>query len=373
MKILICYAWTKDRESGDSLVNAFKALGHEITTCGPAKKNFDGDLLGERDIKVYDKREHPERYTYDEILSKSGQSFDLILQCDSGFYFTGNKHKDVFSACYLVDIHRGGKIFRDMAIEGNFDVVFVGQKYFMHLLEKKELNCYWLPRAYDSLYIKEYEDVDAIADISFCGQSGIHKSINTFQFQDEQLKLKYHSGAYRDCLPFERFSGYENSSFEYAARAEILMRLSKDFNTRLYEEAYGENYAKAICRGKITVNRSLWFDSALRNFEVMACNRFLITDELPYQEELFNDFIHCRTYRNYYQPQFANFDLDYECIRNLVEYYLKHTDERNAINLRAKIHVEKNHTFINRAERIVRIVERLKKGCYEDGDRHTYS
>lgn len=372
MKILICFAWTKRGDSGDSLVNAFKALGHEVLTCGPAKKNFDGDLLSGHDIKVYDREVHPERYTYKEILDKAGQSFDLILQLDSGFYFTGEKPKDILSAYYLVDMHRGGSVFRDMAIEGNFDIIFTAHKYFMPLLEKKGLNCYWLPRAYDSLFIKEYEDAKAIADISFIGQTGIHKNLNNFPIKDEVINLNYHSGAYRDCSPAERFLGFENSSFEYAARAEILMRLSKDFNIRIYEEVKGVNYAKAICRGKITINRSLWLDSALRNFEVMACNRFLITDELPYQEELFNDKVHCRTYRKYYQPQFDNFKLDYEVIKELVEYYLKHEDERKEITYRGRLHAEQNHTFIRRAERVIRIAERLKRNCYEDADRYTY-
>lgn len=372
MKILICFAYTENGDSGDSLVNAFKALGHEVKTCGPAKKNFDGELLGNRDVKVYDRRTHPEKYTYKEILDKAGQSFDLILQLDSGFYFTGEKPKDILSAYYLVDMHRGGEVFRNMAIEGNFNIIFTAHKYFMPLLERKGLNCYWLPRAYDSLYIKDYKEIEAVADISFCGQTGISKLVSSFSTFDEQIGIRYHAGKYMDCSPSEKFLGFENSSFEYAARAEILMRLAKDFDVRIYEETHGINYAKAICRGKINVNRSLYFDSALRNFEVMACNRFLITDELPYQEELFNDKVHCRTYRKYYQPQFSNFNLDYEVIRDIVRYYLKNDRERYEIQKRAKEHVEKNHTFINRAERIVRIAERLKNNCDEDGDRYTY-
>lgn len=373
MKILMCYL-SEDAEytSGNSLRRALENIGHKVITCGPYAGNYDGELLSKWDIKVYDRRIHPESYTYREILDKVGEEIDFILQLDPHFYFVGEKPKDIISTYYLVDIHRGGEKFREMALRGSFDIIFSPYKYFMPLLLKKKLNCFLLPRAYDDLYIKEYDDAPETCDLTFCGETGLHREIEIFSEVDQQLNRRYHRGRYPNVTIENRYLGFRNSSFEYAARAEILIRLSRDFDLHVYEKTHGPAYAKIICKGKITVNHSLYLDSALRNFEVMACNRLLITDELPYQEELFRDHIHCRTYRNYYQPQFQNFNLDYECIKELVEYYLTHEKKRKEIALRGKLRVEQLHSFKKRAERITEIVDAYRLGNIEQIDRFSY-
>lgn len=355
MNILICRLFVENDTSGNSLMNAFKTLGHNTFTCGPKLGNFSGELLSECDIQVYDKP-HPERYSYDEIVNKINEKklkIDLIVQLDSHFYFYGNPPEEIITAYYLVDIHRGGLVFRNLAIEGNFNLLFLAHKYFERHFLRKNLNPIWLPRAFDDTYVKEYPEIKQECDISFCGETGISKSILNFPYFDEEIGKHYHEGPFKDAPKEWCYKGWGNRSMEYAERAELLIRLSKDYNVRIYEYSFGEQYAKTICRGKIGFNRSLYRDSALRNFEIMACNRLLITDDLPYQEELFQDKVHCRTYRNYYQPQFPNFDLDYEEVRSLVDYYLEHERERKELAIVGREHVFKNHTFRNRAEKIL--------------------
>ena len=113
-------------------------------------------MTGNKDIKVHDKRQHPESYSYDEILSRLNFTPDLIIQTDSHFYFTGTKPRGIKSAYYILDAHRGADVFRRMAIEGSFDYVFIVQKYFMPLFEHAGLNCHWLPLVDDYTLIMDY-------------------------------------------------------------------------------------------------------------------------------------------------------------------------------------------------------------------------
>lgn len=355
MRILIANTEFEDREysSSLSLIKAFRDIGHEVITCGAKLGNFEGEMSSKKNVKVYDSRVHPEIYSYDQILQQCSKIPDLILQVDPHFYFVGKKPKSIKSAYYIVDVHRGAEIFRKMAVEGNFDYIFIAQKYFMSHFERIGLNCYWLPRAYNDDYIKEYEDIDIECDISFCGENGLHDMLNTFNKFDEKIQLSYHDSNYDLVSPEFRYRSWVNHTMEYAERAEILTRLSRDFNLRVYNKSYGPKYAQAICRGKIVVNHSLWKDSALRNFEVLACNRFLISDYLPFQEELLLDKIHYRSYNQYFRSFLQNFDLEYEEIKALVEYYLHNKDERKQIIQQGNEFVKKYHTFKHRAQTII--------------------
>ena len=165
--------------------------------------------------------------------------------------------------------------------------------------------------------------------------------------------------------PENKYRSWSNHSLEYAERAEILHRLSKDFNVRVYKDcpaSRGPNYAKIINRGKISVNHSVWKDSALRNFEVLASNRFLITDMLPFQDELLGDGLHYRSYNQYFLPFLANFDLEYEEIKGLVEYYLENEELRNETARNGRDFVKKYHTFKNRAQTVIDTIEGKEKG-----------
>ncbi len=355
MRILIANTEFEDREysSSLSLIQAFRGIGHEVITCGAKLGNFKGELLSQKDIKVYDRETHPETYTYDEVLQQCDKTPDLILQIDPHFYFIGNKPKDIKSAYYIVDVHRGAEVFRKMAVIGRFDYVFIAQKYFMPHFERGGLNCYWLPRAYNDNYIKEYDDIDIECDISFCGETGIGDVLNTFNKTDTKLGLDYHNGEYELTAPEFKYRSWSNHTMEYAERAEILTRLSRDFNLRVYNKSYGPKYAQALCRGKIVVNHSLWKDSALRNFEVLACNRFLIADYLPFQEELLLDKVHYRSYNQSFKPCLKNFDLEYEEIKGLIDGYLYNDNKREEIVDKGNDLVKKYHTFKHRAQTII--------------------
>lgn len=372
MKILICCAELRKNKRytcHDSFIQAFKDLGHEVITCGPVFGNYDGELQGTaRNIRVHDKREHPETWTYEEILDKCDKKPDLILQMDPHFYLKGEKPKNIITAYYIADVHRGADVFRRMALAGNFDYIFIGHKYFMPLFQRVGLNCFWLPCAHDDTYVKEYPEIDIECDISFIGENGLGDKINKFNVYDTQIGNWYHEGPYPPSSPQDKYRSWENHSMEYAERAEILYRLSQDFNLRVYEgyednmNSHGPSYAKAICRGKIVVNHSVWYDSALRIFEVLACNRFLITDMLPYQEELLRHGEHYTAYNHYFLSHLDNFKLEYQVIRDHIRLLLKHEDVRKEIAKKGCEFVNKYHTFKERAKTVINTIDKKCNG-----------
>lgn len=376
MKILICCAETKKYIFETSFIQAFKDIGHDVVTCGAVIGDYaEPDKLilkdSSKDIKVWDKKEHPETYTYAEILAlyKAHHNCnpDLILQYDPHFYLTGEKPKDIVSAYYIVDAHRGADVFRRMALQGSFDYIFIAQKYFMPLFRRVGLNCFWLPCGYDDNFIKEYPEIEQQCDIVFAGETGLSKELNNYTTYDSELEVHYHANEYLNIPHERRYRSWNNHSMEYAERAEILIRLSRDFDLRVYEDSQnsrGENYAKILCRGKIVVNHSLWFDSAYRNLEVLGCKRFLVADMLPYQEELLKAGYHYYSYRHYFLPFLSNFDLEYEEIKGRIDWVLRTKEHINFIIENGYNHVKKYHTFKERAKLVTDIVFNGRKEGY---------
>lgn len=363
MNILVCYSYvepTLKPVSANGLIYALKAMGHNVITCGPTEGNYELPLKKGHDITVLDKRDHPECYTYKEILEQVNVKIDLIIQTDSHFYFIGEK-PNIPCIYWIMDVHRSPIVFRKMAIAGKFDYIFIAQKYFMSVFERiKELNsrCYYLPWAYDSINIYD-ENLEPQCDIVFCGTTGIKNFEYLPRCYDEELGVCYVTGLNLTTLLIEdKFEGYDNLSFEYADRAELLIRLLKDFDVRIYDFVPVQNniYRKILSRGRICFHRSLNRDITLRIFEGAAVNRLVVADEIPYLNEVMEDMKHLIMYRQYYQPQFSGFDLDYEEVKIIMRHYLNYDQERINIASCAKEHVLKHHTFINRATTLLNIV-----------------
>ncbi len=360
MNILVCYSYVEPSVkpvSANGLVYALKAMGQNVITCGPTEGNYELPLKKGHDIAVLDKKEHPECYTYKEILSQVNEKIDLIIQTDSHFYLTGEKPK-IPSIYWIMDVHRSPIIFRQMAVEGKFDHIFIAQRYYLPVFKRlNELKdkCSYLPWAYDSINIFD-ENIEPQCDIVFCGTTGIKNFNKLNRSYDEELNAFYVTGLDLTGLPIqEKYTGYDNLSFEYADRAELLIRLLKDFDVRIYDfvPVQENKYRKILSRGKICFHHSLRRDITLRVFEGAAMNRLVVADEIPFLDEIMEHRKHLIMYRQYYQPQFSGFDLDYEEVYISMQYYLKHDQERETIASCAKEHVLKNHTFINRAQAVL--------------------
>lgn len=346
-KILVCTGGGEPVYStNQSFVYALRSLGHDVKVCGPGywDRNF-------ADFAVPDKS-FPELYSYEEVLEKTEFNGDLILQLEPHFYFHGQKPPGIKSAYYLTDPHRGGHAYYQLAKEGSFDFLFIGQRYYLPLFEDlyRTYACY-LPVAFDSRRFDILPTIDPICDIAFCGQTGIGGL--TYDYQDELGKyatsvhsLKtWDSGRYEFSVP----------TFDYSERAEILLHLMQDFNVRIYEPLYDNRYSKTIQKGTIGFQRSLLNDISIRCYEIMAAGRLLVTDRIPNLDQHFSNRVYCSLYNSYYKVFTVNFDLEYKEIHKQVKYYLNHSKERERIAASARDLIWHHHRWQNRAEQLLEI------------------
>jgi len=105
-------------------------------------------------------------------------------------------------------------------------------------------------------------------------------------------------------------------------RARWLYRLAKlsgRWRVRIAGGVYGEEYIRLLNQSKITFNRSIRREFNMRCYEAAACGSLLLYDEENEEiRDYFEDRVHCVLYNE------RNFE-------DLIEYYLAHDDEREAI------------------------------------------
>lgn len=346
MKFLIVTGCGEPQYSTNaSLIAAFKALGCEVWVCGPGY--WDRCFA---DAEMPD-RPYPERYTYREVLDLCPWSPDLILQIEPHFFLSGPKPQGVKSGFLFTDPHRGGAMQYQMAKEGHFDYVFVGQKYFLPLFFDVAPRVYSLPVGFDSRRIQRDHSQTPLVDISFCGQTGI--AFMEYLYEDDIGRYATHPPARLPAGP-ERYKFSIHPGYDYAERAEMLIRLCRDFSVRMYEPIlYNERYQQTLQVGVVGFHRSLLKDISIRCFEVMAAGRVLITDRVPFQEELFQDSYHCLTYDTYFKPFFQNFDLEYEQVAAQVRQILRSSDKGGSLALRGQDWVWQGHTWKHRAQTLL--------------------
>jgi len=146
-------------------------------------------------------------------------------------------------------------------------------------------------------------------------------------------------------------------------RTKILQNLS-DFNLKIwgngYENlkdtnlakcimgrlVYGEEMVKVYNASKIAVNihhsQSI-IGLNMRTFEAPACGCFLLTDEISELVNFFklNEEVVC--YKNIYD------------LRNKINYYLEHSDEREKIAKKGQKRARESDTYISRMEKLIEI------------------
>lgn len=145
-------------------------------------------------------------------------------------------------------------------------------------------------------------------------------------------------------------------------RVEVLEMLGKNYEVHLYthqptpelhhviNKGYASSTKDAIliykC-AKINLNitlRSIVTGIPLRIFEIMGSGGFVISN---YQEDVLEHFIPGEDIVLY---------TDYEDLMNKVEYYLIHEEERERIARNGYEKVKKYHTYYNRIEEIIRVI-----------------
>ena len=252
----------------------------------------------------------------ENILKKSGP-VDLIFVEESPFIPKNLENCPIPKAIRLVDSHLHFNIYhKDLA--NVFDFIFITQNKYVQKMRKDGFkNVFYLPHAYDS---------DICKDLNF--------------------KRVY------DCAYVGTFNTLHNpkKSFFFA----ILKKLTK---IKIGQKIYGAQMAKIYNQAKITVNLSNASDLNPRTFESMACGSLLITD---LQDNLLNFFAnrkHLAVYKNYFQ------------VPKLINYYLKNSDQRLEIARKGQKETLKNHTYLKRAEELIKYLKsvlREKKTTNKD-------
>ncbi|MCB9501967.1 MAG: glycosyltransferase [Deferribacteres bacterium] len=126
----------------------------------------------------------------------------------------------------------------------------------------------------------------------------------------------------------------------YPNRKALFQRLSKKFNLHV-TQAFAKDAAKIYNESKIVLNLGIGKTGIQqRVFEVLCCGSFLLTNEIPAEGRVFEDKEHLVYFND-------------ENIEQLIEYYLQHEEEREAIALAGYRKAVTEHTFIHRAERIL--------------------
>lgn len=350
MRVLCCFGQGEpDFSSARGIVHGLKMLGHDVLTCGPPYWNRGADC----DLSVPDKS-FPETYRYEEILNQISGKVDLVLQLEPHFFFAGPKPPEIVSAYYFTDPHRGGEMWYKMAIQGKFNHVFVGQKYFLPLFSDLPAKVHYLPVGFDERRFPQedpYWQKEPECDVIFVGQTGLAGM--TYLYQDDV-------GRYAIVTPNihgpEKFAFGFHPGFDYAERGELLSRLCLDFTCRIYDAIWDTpNYFRALRKGTIGFHCSLLHDLSIRCLEIMAAGRLLITDEVEDIEEILSadDFPRWSTYRLYHKPFFQNFDLSYKELHRMISYWLLHDKERENLASLAKEHVWQGHSWQHRAQSIL--------------------
>jgi len=236
-----------------------------------------------------------------------GDEFDLFLGIDDGldYPFPPTLRLSVF---WAIDTHLD--FARGLRRAKDFDLVFAAQKEGAARLQAEGIvNCEWLPLACDP-EIHRRREVEKSYEVAFVG--------HLFPGPRQQLLQQ-----------IQRL--YPNS-----------------FIGQIPHTQMGDIYSRA----KIVINCCLNNDLNMRVFEALACGALLITNHLNNngQEELFQDRIHLVEYKT---PEEA---------LELIDYYLKHPEERARIADAGYREVIAKHTY---RQRMAQLLEKVEKYLIE--------
>lgn len=408
MKVLLAGIHEPLMSTINHYIEAFRAEGHELVTCGAIQGLTSGNLTDPNapdyiyknttwdeqrarkyryDLPVHD-RPYPNYYSYKEILDRCPWKPDLIVQVEPHFFFQGTRQdRHRIPVAYLTfDNHRGPLTHLEAFRKGEIDQIFINSLHFMRpytdALGADRVT--WLPVAANPRLHHPRPDVQEQCDIAFAGNPGWmnsgrpyeewlmktgvrsqepHNDMRFWLWHDESDEIEWQkqidfceSGdniALRlgQSAPWERFNNWEHR--EYVERGEYLYRLFRDFKVRLYSAAVHRNYNRVMNRGRIGFNCSLRNDINMKLFEYAAAGKMIVTDYVAGLDQLMPAATGWIYYTKYYQGDNINFNLDYNEVKNIMQLYLQHPDERALVARRGYEHVLKHHTYQHRVRKIV--------------------
>jgi hypothetical protein len=292
VKILILK--NKGTEYGETCVQALRDLGHEVIVMGPGY--------------------HPQYRMM--TINSFGWCDVLIHTVDyNSRWVPPLRNLRKLKVFWSMDYHMKGREHVSYAIDNRFDVFlnavfdgsFMGYETGVNNKTTHKTHSYWFPNAYPEYLFKpvrlsHIDRVGSIVDVGFIGNKA-----NRGVWIDElssQCCLIHHSGFVGDAM------------------VDILM----DY--------------------QISWNRNIKEDINARTFETLGACTFLLTNNTPGLDQLFDIGKHLVTYES----------LE-DCVEK-IRYYLEHDGERNEIAVAGHAHAKEYHTWRARAKTLMDIIER---------------
>lgn len=212
---------------------------------------------------------------------------------------------------------------------GVVDIIFTAAPHFVEMFRKLGVACYYIPLAFEPRVCAVSPPFSARAvDVSFVGGfSGMHL---------ESFRLMEHLAV---TTPIQIW-GYGTETLSHNSPVRLRHR----------GEAWGLGMFKILANSKITINRhgeiAENYACNMRLFEATGCGALLITEYKDNLNDLFEIGKEVVAYRS---PE--------ECAA-LVNYYLVHTDEAEAIARAGQARTLRDHTYSKRMKRTAGILER---------------
>jgi len=232
--------------------------------------------------------------------------FDLYLRIDHGDYKYDIPHRFQPSAFLAIDTHLKKPYKKILRQTKHYDFVFATQKQGAQMLSqalRKKVE--WIPLACDPKIHKKLE-LTKTYDVGFVGSYG-------------------GKGSYRE---------------------ELLLGIKAQFPNSFIGSAPHTKMSEIYSSSKIGINYSLNNDINMRIFEILSCGTMLLTSEIKDNglSDLFKEGEHLVTYKTKEQ------------LIDLINYYLRHEEERRRIAKAGYKLVINHHTYHNRLTKMLEIM-----------------
>jgi len=247
-------------------------------------------------------------------------------------------------------------------VEGDrCDVVLVLRGLSKYQPKKHQLNLMWNISHPDKVSDEEYNSYDKVFVASDIWAQKLKERVSTeievmHQCSDPELFKPYKEDTFVHQLLF-----VGNSRKIYRKALEYL--LPTDYELAVYGRHWEELIDSKYIKGQYINNHEVYkyyssadivlndhWESMRENgfisnriFDVLACNGFILSDDVKGLKELFGDSI--ITYRSK------------EDLQNKIEYYLTHKQEREALSQIGRKLVLEKHTHKNRVEQILKTIQ----------------
>lgn len=280
--------------------------------------NRRNDTTGNYVLKALARSDHEVYHISTSFWKYQKPELDTYLVIDDGINCEWpEKGQFPFIAYWVIDTHLDPGWRIKNAIESGVDHVFCAQKNGVEIFEKRGISASWLPLACDP---------------------EVH-------FYDDGIRQKYDICFVGHTDPFWRVMD---------RRIDFLEWIFSKFPNFFYGQRYLKDATEIYTQSKIVLNHSVNNDINMRCFEACCSGSLLLTDRIKNNgfEDLFIEDIHLIVYS------------DFEDAATKIRYFLEHDDKRETIANLGRKNVFQRHTYHERMQEILRVIDSFSGGNY---------